>query len=107
MSSDEWVEVFNHLRLQVRVVGLTELDDIIASDFRTSQSPSRDTLRYLDTLISSLKERSQLGYKQALENLRNSVDTESGHPIEDIEIVMTGDDVRLFGIERMSLASTE
>lgn len=107
MGPDEWADVLNHLRKRVREVGLADLDDLIASDFRMSPIPSSDVLRYLDILISALNERSQLGYRRALEALRDSVDSESGQPIEGIEVAITEDDVRLFRRERIDLASTQ
>src|SRR5215469_14344968 len=104
LSSDDWAEILKHTRTRVREAGLRDLDEQVTLDFRPTESGSADVLRYLDSLISALGERSRSTYQRALDTFREYVRTEDGTSVQGIEVRVQDRDFNIFSTHRVDLA---
>lgn len=107
ISDDDWAEVLMHMRIRVREAGLADLDERVTLDLRTTQSPSADFRRYLDSIISALGERSYLTYQRTLDIFRGSLETESGGAIEGVEVRVEERDYAIYSTNRIDLSQQE
>jgi hypothetical protein len=107
LSSGDWAEALTHMRVQVREAGLSDLDERVILDFRTTPSSSADFRRYLDSLISALGERSYSTFQRSLDVFRQSLECESGEPIEGIEVRVEERDFAVYATNRIDLAQQQ
>lgn len=103
LSNDDWAEVLQHTRTRVREAGLSDVDERVALDFRPTESASADFLRYLDSVISALRERSSSTFQRAFDTFREYVRTEDGTPVQGIEVRVEERDFRIFPTHRIDL----
>jgi hypothetical protein len=106
-SREEWADILVHTRRRVREAGLVDLDERVTLDFRTTQSAGEDFLRYLDSLISAVSERSHSTYRRAMEIFQHSVSTQSGRAVQGIEVQIADADRVVYGADRVDLADNE
>lgn len=103
LSTEDWFQVFSHIRRRVRECGLADIDNSITADFRGSETPQRDFRHYLSTLVGALTERSRSGYEKSLRAIQESIRTESGGPVEALEVVVTDADRVVYQTDRIAL----
>jgi hypothetical protein len=105
LSNDDWEDVLAHTRERVREVGLADEDIQIMLDFRSEESTMLNFLSYLDSLLNAVGERSSSRYQQTLDVLRQSVSTEKGGEISEIDIQVDERDYGLLGAQRIQLGN--
>jgi hypothetical protein len=103
LSTEDWFQVFSHIRRRVRECGLADIDNRITADFRGSESPQRDFHRYLSTLVGALTERSRSGYEKSLTAIQESIRTEDGDPVEGVEVIVSDADSVVYQTDRIAL----
>lgn len=107
LSHEDWIDVLTHTRRRVREAGFGDLDERVTLDFRSTQSPPVDFLRYLDSLISAVGERSYSTYQRTMDIFQQSMSTESGRPVEGIEVQIEDTDRAVYGADRVDLSDSE
>lgn len=107
ISESDWAEVFRHLRMRVQKENLRELDDRVMLDFGSTDDSALDVQRYLERVIRALSERSQLGYRRALDALRSGVEVEGGGVVEGIDLVFTEHDHAVYGMTKSDMSAVD
>lgn len=103
MKNQDYRDIHDHLRKEVRRRELVSLDEWIMADFQPSRDSGKDLLRYINMLSKSLLERSSSGYGNILKNFRKSVKTEDGKVIEGVKVVLTEEEQRLYRTREVNL----
>jgi hypothetical protein len=103
LSTEDWFQVFAHIRRRVQECGLADIDNSITAGFRGSETPQRDFRNYLSTLVGALTERSRSGYEKALRAVQESIRTESGEPVEGLEVIVADSDRVVYQTDRIAL----
>jgi hypothetical protein len=103
MTADDWSDVFAHLQRRVREQGLSDIDGDIMIDFRMSGDPEKDTVAYLEALISPVGVRSVDAPARTLDILRANVRTEHGGEIEGVDMIIEERDRPAYPVERIPL----
>ncbi len=99
LSKEDCADILDHTRRRVWDLGLAELDSRVMLDFRATDSPSADFMRYLAVLSYAVAERSQTGNEKALNALPEGVELEGGGQVEGIEVMFTEGDAVAFGAD--------
>lgn len=94
--------------LQYLHASLREADpggfQLLAASFEGSEDPRRALLSYLDDLIKSQSERSSGSYPWVLDALNRYVRTEDGGPVQALRVVLSPEEVELYGTREFDLA---
>lgn len=104
LTDDDWSDVLEHTRRRLWELGMADVDRDVTTEFRTSQAPSSDFLRYLSRVTAAVRERSLSGYRRALDTLRENITTDRGGQIDGIDVVFTQGDARVIGREKLDLS---
>jgi hypothetical protein len=99
LTDDDWSDVFEHTRRQLRELGMADVDQDVTTDFRPSHAPSSDFLRYLSRVTAAVRERSLSGYRRALDTVRENIKTNRGGQVDGIDVVFTEEDARVVGLK--------
>jgi hypothetical protein len=105
MSDDDWSDLLQHTRRRLRELGMADLERDVTTEFRLSQVPASDYLRYLARVTAAVRERSRLGYRRAMDTLRENLETEGGGQVDGIDVVFAEGDASVYGIERLDLGT--
>ena len=103
LPDEDWNDLFEHMRTRVREVGLSEIDQRIARDFRGTERRSKDFLLYLDQFLQAISESSASTYRRSLDRFRQYLETEDGSEIEGIEVAMIESDSLLYSVDSLDL----
>ena len=104
LRDQDYRELLEHLRRQVRRMGLSSLDDqLFGMDRPDIPDPLQDLRFYLKRLAEYVSLRSRETYSRTLSRLQDNVQTETGEPIAGIDLQMVGPDVERFGTRILTL----
>src|ERR1700694_5370021 len=95
--------MFQHLTTRVSEVGLAQLDTAIMEDFRPTEEPSDNILRYLERFTSEISLRSNRGRLTILHTLRDNVPVDTGAPLEGVDVLVSERDQSAYGTDRFAL----
>ena len=104
LTDDDWSDVLEHTRRRLWELGMADVDRDVTTEFRPSQAPSSDFLRYLSRVTAAVRERSISGYQRAMGTLHENLKTESGGQVDGIDVVFTEGDARVFGLTKFDLS---
>ncbi len=89
LKDDDYREILKDMRNSLRHAGLGGMDERIISELHGSQGPFYDLVYYLKLLIDEIALGADEQIKNVLRRVHSSVETESGHHVEGIEIQLS------------------
>ncbi|NJD78344.1 MAG: hypothetical protein FIB08_14835 [Candidatus Methanoperedens sp.] len=89
LKDDDYREILKDMRNSLRHAGLGGIDERIISELHGSQGPFYDLVYYLKLLIDEIALGGDEQIKNVLRRVRSSVETDSGHLIDGIEIQLS------------------
>lgn len=107
MNDNDFTELLQYLRGRLRRAGLGSLDErLLSSNVLSAETPSERLLRYLEMLEVEFSLQTDRSQAQLIERLRRVVATESGEPIQGVEVRFSEVDRELYGADRFDLWPT-
>ncbi|AFU99372.1 hypothetical protein [Simiduia agarivorans] len=103
MNKDEFDELYRFLRSEVSRAGFSYIDQVIDGEFNRSQEGKEAVESYLEYLIKMLRERNFKMGDSVLDELNGSIETKSGNPIKEIEIVLSNEESQRYKVKSESL----
>ncbi len=89
LTDNEYHEILHHIRKTINQVGLGGIDERIISEMHDAQGPFYELIYYLKLLVDEIALGSDEQIKSVLRRIRESVETETGEPIQGIELQLT------------------
>lgn len=96
MTKDEFNELYIFLRQEVTTAGFGQLDQIIDMEFTRHLDGKDSVEKYIELLLKLLKERNAKIGDSILDLLNYSIETKSGKPIKDVEVVFNGEEAKRY-----------
>jgi len=100
-SMDDYRDILRSTRKTLIDAGLGGVDERIVSDLRDLQGPFDELVHYIKLLIDEISLGADEQIKRVLRRVRASVHTESGEPIEGIEVRLSPEEHHRYGVERL------
>lgn len=89
--------------MRLQDFGAPEVDSLISTGLEPSDDPKADLIRYLETLVRVLRERSRGAYRAALSLLRAHVAPSEGDIIRDIYVSLTEAEQEAYALRAIAL----
>jgi hypothetical protein len=99
LNKDEFNELYLFLRQEVSSAGFSQLDQVIDMEFTRHLDGKDSVEKYIEWLLKMLKERNAKIVDSILDLLNYSIETKSGKPIKDIEVLFTPEEAIRYNIE--------
>jgi hypothetical protein len=96
LTKDEFDELYLFLRQEVSAAGLSQVDQIIDMEFTRNLDGKESVERYTECLLRMLKERNTKIGDSILDLLNCSINTKSGKPIKDIEVLFSQEESKRY-----------
>ena len=96
LTKDEFDELYLFLRQEVSAAGLSQVDQVIDMEFTRNLDGKESVERYTECLLKMLKERNSKIGDSILDLLNYSINTKSGKPIKDIEVLFSQEESKRY-----------
>jgi hypothetical protein len=103
LNKDEFDELYRFLRSEVSRAGFSYIDQVIDGEFIRHLEGKDAVDGYLEYLIKMLRERNFKIGDSVLDALNSSIETKSGNPIKEIEVVLSDEEAQRYKVKSESL----
>lgn len=105
MNDNDYSDLLTLVRQETRRSGYGSLDDVIYMEIEEKVDRRLMLVAYLDMLTQIAKERSSNMVHDVVKSLSESIETQDGSPISNIDLVLSENDALKYDVERVSLFS--
>jgi hypothetical protein len=107
VNDSEFSELLQYLRGRLRNAGLASLDErLLSREAMQAEAPAERLLGYLDMLEGEFQLQSDRTQAELIERLRRVVATDTGHPVQGVEVWFSDADRQIYGVDRLDLWAT-
>jgi len=103
LTKDEFDELYRFLRSEVSRAGFSYIDQVIDGEFIRNLEGKDAVDSYLEYLIKMLRERNFKIGDSVLDELNSSIETRSGNPIKEIEVVLSNEEAQRYKVKSENL----
>ena len=101
LTEKEYRDILTDMRNFIRQVGLGGIDERIISELHNMQGPFYELVYYLKLLVDEIALGSDEQIKSVLRRVRGSVETESGSPIQGIEVQLSPEEADRYRTKKL------